>query len=178
MGRSLNWIFPWFQYVWSNIFARIPTGISCGIQDIEQRLRWWPLHMEWHIHLRTDSAVWLSHESSIWPWSGVLKSTVVWYMCKRFTSGPRLVCLGGEQCPGKLGNGHWRRGGRGWRQQGRGGRGHPSCHPWWQGQGLWQHYCKCPGRTETAINQAPAPALACELSHCPCCHCCQQGCQH
>ncbi len=88
MGQSLNWIFPWFQKVWSNISAQIPMGISCGIQDIEPRLRWWPLCVEWHVHLRADSAVWLSHTSSIWPWSGMPKITFVWYICKRLTSLP------------------------------------------------------------------------------------------
>ncbi len=43
--------------------------------------------MTWRIcHLRADSAVWLSHTSSIWPWSGAPKSTFVWYICKRLTS--------------------------------------------------------------------------------------------
>ncbi len=83
---SLSWIFPWFQYVWSNISAWIPTGISCDIQDIKPRLRWWPLHVEWHVHLRADSAVWLSHTSSIWPWSGAPKSTFIRYICKRLMS--------------------------------------------------------------------------------------------
>ncbi len=61
-------------------------GISCGIQDIELRLRWWLLQVEWHVHLRADSAVWLSHTSSVWPWSGVPKSTFIWYICKWLTS--------------------------------------------------------------------------------------------
>ena len=73
MGQSLNWIFPQFHYIWSNISAQIPTGISCGIQDIEPRLRSWPLRVEWQVHLRADSVVWLSHTYSIWSWSGVPK---------------------------------------------------------------------------------------------------------
>ncbi len=85
-GWSLNWIFPWFQYVWSNISVWIPMGISCGIQDIKPRLRWWPLRVEWHVYLRVDSAVWLSHTSSIWSWLGVPRSTFVWYICKPLTS--------------------------------------------------------------------------------------------
>ncbi len=63
-------------------------GISCGIQDIELRLRWWPLRVEWHVHIRVRavSAVWLSHTFSIWPCSSMPKSTLVRYICKRLTS--------------------------------------------------------------------------------------------
>ncbi len=76
----------WFQYIWSNIFSQIPMEISCGIQDIKPRLRWWLFPVEWHVHLRADSAVWLSHGSSIWPWLGTPKSTFVRYICKQLTS--------------------------------------------------------------------------------------------
>ncbi len=34
MGRSLNWIFHGFQHIWSDIFALIPTEISCGVKGI------------------------------------------------------------------------------------------------------------------------------------------------
>ncbi len=54
-------------------------------------LRWWPLRVEWHVHLRADSVVWLSHTSSVWPWSSAPKSTFVQYICKRLTSGALAV---------------------------------------------------------------------------------------
>ncbi len=44
----------------SRITSRISSRIWCGAM--------------WHIcHLRADSVVWLSHTSSIWPWSGAPK---------------------------------------------------------------------------------------------------------
>ncbi len=86
-GQSLNWIRPWFQYVWSNISAQIPTGISCDIQDVEPGWSGGLPMQECHVHLRADIRVSLSHTSIIWPWSGTPKGTFVWYICKWLTSG-------------------------------------------------------------------------------------------
>ncbi len=45
--------------------------------------------MTWRIcHLRADSAVWPYYTSSVWPDSGVPKSAIVRYICKRLTSMP------------------------------------------------------------------------------------------
>ncbi len=68
------------------IFCMDSYGDILWYSRYQTKVRWWPLHAEWHIHLRADSAVWLSHTSSIWPWSGTPKSTFVQYICKLLTS--------------------------------------------------------------------------------------------